>query len=1252
MAFLDIHSHDIQGLPKETLQELVRRLCAAELAARGLPPTGVVSGDNMNAADGGVDIMVNTDSRISECGFIPKGQTAFQVKQTPMPPSKIKKEMRGGNGRLNAAVARVLKSGGAYIITCGKDSVSPAGIEARKKTMQEAAIPGARVDFYDSARIAEWVRYHSPITKWLRKQMKQSAAGLPGMPGVSYDEWSASHLRGQNKTGYVVDKDILLIDRRRGKEMPVKKGIAKIREQLRQSNSAVRIVGLSGMGKTRLALALFDPKVRGGKPLNKHWAIYADSSRDSDSSLINLAEDLAAKKEPVFLVVDNCSQKLHRELTSVCSENNRVKLITIELDIRDDIPESTSAFQLKCESKAVVEELIMENFKNINQADRARIAEFCGGNPRMGLILAELAKDTGGLATVRDAEFLNRLFRDADEQLKRTAEVCSLVYSFGVDGEYGQELAILADLIDQKPKAAYSKVADLLGRGIAQKRGDMRAILPDALANRFATNALEHIPNDAILSDFLAKGNERLLRSFSRRLGYLHSHEKAQAIAKDWLASDLRDIPNRASGDLRDLRMEVLQNIAPVQPKLTLEFIKRAADNGVLSREFPYVKEYMHLLFNLAYEEEDFDAAADLLVRMALSDYEHTDREDVRKTLCSLFGYSLSGTYAPLKKRLAFIKKTIEAEEEEEWQLGLRMLSSTMSRSGSRLHLLHAGFGARSRGFGYNAGRDRDWFKECIGYAAELAASKSPVASEAMSMLAKQFRELWTVGLDVELEDAAHEIAKHGNSHEMAIAVLETIRFEGERMSEARRKRLLAIKELFAPANLQDKFKMLFVADGEYHIMSHTNLDGEPADAGQADKSIRDLGADIARSESDFKALLRDMLTVSHHELVTLGRGLADGCDDCRRMWGDFHSNLSGIAKDKQILAVPAGFITGVAQNPKTRHIAVEILEQVVTDDIFARFYPRLEPFNEKLEGAAGRVQRSIDFGKAPAHEYKFLAWGGHHKIFNDETLAGIVNSLMSIPNGIDAAIEILSMRFYNEGEGHTHTNPAIIKCCRDVVGRMSFSYRDMSGGISHSVGKIVGASFRGSDAEPAARKLCQKLARALQKGKLHAEHYILHPLAQMHPEIFLDEFLVIKDTFYLNEISSAVAKIEDHIVDWCEKHPAERYPQAAVAVRSCRTAENKKKEFTPIAQRIINNAPDKAKVLKHLWRGFYPMIYSGSRVPIIDGQLELCATLQKHDNPEVVQWAKRQEKYLKEERQWALENEDKDDDSAPSSFE
>lgn len=1250
MAFLDIHSQDIQGLPKETLQELVRRLCAAELAARGLPPTGVVSGDNMNAADGGVDIMVNTDSRISECGFIPKGQTAFQVKQTPMPRSKIKKEMLGGNGRLNAAVARVLKSGGAYIIACGKDSVSPAGIETRKKTMQEAALPGARVDFYDSARIAQWVRCHSPITKWLRKQMKQSAAGLPGL---SYDEWYASHLRGQNKTGYVVDKDILLIDRRRGKEMPVKKGIAKIREQLRQSNSAVRIVGLSGMGKTRLALALFDPKVGGGKPLNKHWAIYADSGRDSDSSLINLAEDLAAQKEPVFLVVDNCSQKLHRELTSVCSENNRVKLITIELDIRDDIPESTSAFQLKCESKAVVEELIMDNFKNINQADRDRIAEFCGGNPRMGLILAELAKDAGDLATVRDAEFLNRLFRDADEQLKRTAEVCSLVYSFGVDGAYKQELAILANLIDQKQKTAYSKVAELLERGIAQKRGDMRAILPDALANRFATNALEHIPNDAILSDFLAKGNERLLRSFSRRLGYLHNHEKAQAIAKDWLAGDLRDIPNKASGDLRDLRMEVLQNIAPVQPRLTLEFIKRAADNGVLSREFPYVKEYTHLLFNLAYKEKDFDAAADLLVRMALSDYEYNDRENVRKTLCSLFGYSLSGTYAPLQRRLAFIKKTIEAEEEEEWQLGLRMLSSTMSRSGSSVHLLYAGFGARSRGFGYDAGSDRDWFKQCIGYAAKLAVSESPAASGAMSMLAKQFRELWTVGLDAELEGAAREIAKHGNSHKMAIAVLETIRFEGERMSETQRKRLLAIKELFAPANLRDKFKMFFVADGEYHIMSHTNLDGEPAEAGQTDKYIRAMGADIARSESDFNALLRDMLTVSHHGLVTLGRGLADGCDDCRRMWVDFHSKLSGIAKDKQILAVPAGFVTGVAQNPKTRHIAVEILEEVVTDDIFARFYPRLEPFNEKLDGAAVRVQRSIDFGKAPAHEYKFLAWGGHHKIFNDETLAGIVNSLMNIPNGIDAAIEILSMRFYNEGEGYAHTNPAIIKCCREVVGRMSFSYRDMSGGISHSVGKIVGASFRGSDAEPTARVLCKKLARALHKGNLYAEHYILHPLARMHPEIFLDEFLSTKDTFYLNEVSGSIAEIKDDtIIDWCEKRPAERYPQAAVVVNSCDTVEGKKKEFTSIARRIINNAPDKAKVLKYLWRGFFPIVYSGSRVPIIDGELELCATLQKHDNPEVVKWAKRQEKYLREDRQRVLEDENKDDDSAPSSFE
>ena len=166
MGILDIQSGDISALNQSDLEELVGRLSQAELMKRGLPPTGAIWGGKLGANDGAVDVLVDAESpRISESGFIPKGKTAFQVKQTEMPPAKIKGEMLDGKGRLKQAIADALRGGGAYIVVSGKDSVTPLGIDKRKQSMRDAAADCADgfVDFYGSDRIAQWVRCHSSL---------------------------------------------------------------------------------------------------------------------------------------------------------------------------------------------------------------------------------------------------------------------------------------------------------------------------------------------------------------------------------------------------------------------------------------------------------------------------------------------------------------------------------------------------------------------------------------------------------------------------------------------------------------------------------------------------------------------------------------------------------------------------------------------------------------------------------------------------------------------------------------------------------------------------------------------------------------------------------------------------------------------------------------------------------------------------------------------------------------------------------
>ena len=66
----------------------------------------------------------------------------------------------------------------------------------------------------------------------------------------------------------------------------------------------------------------------------------------------------------------------------------------------------------------------------------------------------------------------------------------------------------------------------------------------------------------------------RLLRSFSRRLGYLNESEEARVIVNGWLLSGGMLDQVRESGGV-SFYMEILANVAPVNPEGAVYFIER-----------------------------------------------------------------------------------------------------------------------------------------------------------------------------------------------------------------------------------------------------------------------------------------------------------------------------------------------------------------------------------------------------------------------------------------------------------------------------------------------------------------------------------------------------------------------------------------------------------------------------------------------------------------------------------------------------
>ena len=317
----EISSDDIAALNDEDLRTLVGLLCEAELRRRNLTSSAVTWGGNQTAKDGGLDVRVALASGTIIDGFIPKADTGFQVKKPDMPRAAIIDEMRP-KGVVRPVIIELAKASGAYVIVSASGSTSDSSLNSRRGAMADAlqdisGVSNLTLDFYDRNRIATWARDHVGLIPWVRSRIGKSISGWR-----SYGSWS--HMPEQADPTYLVDEAarIKTGDKDEGDGLSATDGINKIRDVLRTPGHVVRLVGLSGVGKTRLVEALFDPTV-GANSLDPSLAIYTDIAKGPDPQPAGLASDLIAGRTRAILVIDNCPPDTHRSFATSSARQGR-----------------------------------------------------------------------------------------------------------------------------------------------------------------------------------------------------------------------------------------------------------------------------------------------------------------------------------------------------------------------------------------------------------------------------------------------------------------------------------------------------------------------------------------------------------------------------------------------------------------------------------------------------------------------------------------------------------------------------------------------------------------------------------------------------------------------------------------------------------------------------------------------------------------------------------------------------------------
>lgn len=1250
----EINGDDIALLNDTDLRALIGRLCEAELRRQGYPVSHVTWGGNQTAKDGGLDVHVALPPGTKVGGFVPRPETGFQVKKPDMPRGEILGEMKP-DGVVRPVIVDLAKASGAYVVVSSTGSTAFSALRSRKKAMADAIVgiddaSNLALDFYDRNRVATWLRDHPGLVPWVRSLIGKS---IPGWQ--SFGSWSRAP--GGVDDSYLFDAEarIKTGDEKEGEGLSAIDGITRIRDVLRLPGQVVRLVGLSGVGKTRLCEALFDDKAGAGG-LDPSLAYYTNVAEDPNPPPIGLASDLIAARRRGILVIDNCPFELHGELAKVAREaNSTISVITVEYDIRDDQPEGTDVFALDTSSLPVVEKLVARHYPQVSQIDAGTIAQFSGGNARVALALAATVEKNDSISKLSDVDLFKRLFQqrhEHDPDLLLIAQACSLVYSFeGVklDGD-SAELPILAGLIGKPVPEVYAAVAELNRRDLLQERAEWRAVLPHAIANRLAALALQNIPAATIMKALVIDAPPHLRRSFSRRLGYLDGSKEARSIVQAWLAPGgmLADIPN-----LGEDERTMLANIAPVMPDEALAAIEHAlgdADESTLTKTAYVVR----LLRSLAYEPEQFERAIALLIKIALA-ADDDDDNGAAGIVPSLFYIVLSGTHAPITMRLKVLEGLLKSNEPGQRALGMKSLDAVLKTDHfSSAHSFE--FGARSRDYGYYPPRGQDvqdWFGAVLQLISPLALSGETVATGVRSAVAHEFRGLWSNAGQVDaLEGLVRRIGNNGFWREGWVAVRQARIFDGEHMPADIRERLTALEEFLRPKDLVDKVKGVVLGSGRNVDLDDLdevdNNDYEGAMT-RMNQTVQNLGKDVANDDEAFKKLLPGLVR-GGSRVPLFGVGIGSSTEKPYEIWQAFVTEFGAVQEPDT--GVLGGFLTGLQTRDAT--LANKMLDEAVEHPAIGAYFPHLQARVAVDERGVRRLRQALDLGKADITLYYALAYGRASDNVPGPQFRDLLLAIAGKSGGLTVALEILSMRLVSNGIDKQAPVPEVTEAGRVLLDAFDFHAKDgRTDREGRELGSIAKISLAGDKGIPIVRRIVRKMMDAVSRYNIHAydQDDLMTGLLHVHPKVVLDEAFsgdaksqekaslafVDFQRFHKNPLEVVS---DDLLLAWCDADPTVRYPlMAASAGLFKRPTNNEPHEWLPLASKLLQKAPDPQAVLKEIVRRLRPRSWSGSLATKLEGRLKLLGQLptdQTHGladalssaKADLLEWIAKERKY------------------------
>lgn len=1271
----EITGEHVAVLETPDLVKLLERLLTAEAKAHGIPPRGIHVATEVNARDGGEDGSIEWQDGPDCTDHLPCRHVAFQLKNKKVAPSEAAAEVLQGPksdapGTPKEQVGKVIQGGGCYVVLCSRRYVHRE-IQRREESIRQKlrgaglSVDDSQVEFRGADEISMWVNAHPPVAMWVRELTQPGTVG----PFRSWDSWSSRS--EHHRTPWIDDSRLALLERR-------------LMEQAIHRAGVLHVLGLSGIGKTRLLLEAFRAGELGTAV--RDLVMYADESEHNPVDITNTVRNLADAGKRAVVVVDRCSSDRSETLARmVRTDSSRLSLVTVQYEVPSESIGQDGVL-IPNAPLGVIEGIVGSLAQDLPSEDTQRLIHLSRGYPELAISAVSAWKASRPIGHVTEHRFVRTLLQSTmhenPELVVKSAQLLATFGLLGTDEAFERRLEDVARVGGLDADRLNEGIQHLADIGVAQRRGRLFALEPRPVGLHLAECQWKAwLPKrwDEVLAGDI--DSECRIKA-ARQLRFLNRTEIAQRVVKHVCRPDgPLGAPEQILNPAHTQTLAALVEVSPRRVGDLLAFLLSGFDD-LSGIHGDARRNLVSTLEKAAFPEDTFDTAAGLLLRLAVAENEPY-ADNATGVLADLFPMYLGNTAADAGKRVRFLQDAANSNDARQRAVIVRVLTKSVETEhfqrtvGAEIH------GLQPRIASWHPeppDETSEYLKACARQLAKLAEGDDEAGKTARWELAHSlgsFIPSDLVGIDF-VEEIARQVFDAQGEWTEAVRALE-LHLEVDDCPAALSQRVQGVIEALRPQDLKKRTLYLVSQhasmnlsnedpDDDAHEVQDANSEGNDSRARQGQgedareeqicqareerlrQDVASLADELLQDPSTLSRVLPKLIDRPRPQASWLGECLATRADsalDVLEPVKEAYTNTPDGDRNDDLLA---GFLRGL------RELDPEAVER----------FKREAARSAQLAGTLPRVCKTPG---VTSDDVRLVLQALESKLLSPKHLQdwAVRDCFESVPKGEQA--NLVDKLLAHSAEGFWSAIWIVHSQCLGRSGKlddflpqirraaetvMNWEHARFNGISEYYFEQTMEQALKRGRDDPDAQAVASALADAFARsiGPTAPKFFerLLPTLLKRFPEItwqFIGaailaerspvwrfEFVMRGSLGPRPERSPVITWLpEETLIAWCRANPGGAPAFAAATLPVLATGEDgtAKSEFHRALKRVIDEFGDREGVLEAVGRNTSTFTWSGSeesRLRLYRAPLE---SLRNHKTPAVSRWAESELRYFEE---------------------